>query len=54
MKKLAEVTACDNCPNVWWYLGRDPCCLLMNKRECYKDTKEEENIPQWCPLPEVS
>jgi len=52
MNRLAEVSACDSCPNVWMYLGVDPCCLLMNKKPCYdKDMAEEENIPAWCPLP---
>ena len=54
MKRLAEVSSCDSCPNVWWYLGIDPCCILMDKKPCYKNEKdmaEDENIPAWCPLP---
>lgn len=52
MNRLAVVDGCESCPNVWWYLGTTPCCLLMNKRPCYsKDMDENENIPEWCPLP---
>ena len=57
MAKLAIVTACDNCPNNWFYLGVDCCCLLMDKKRCYdneNDFKFDENIPSWCPLPDAS
>jgi hypothetical protein len=47
VNKLAVVDGCDSCPNVWWYLGVDPCCLLMDKRPCNSDN----NIELWCPLP---
>jgi len=58
MNKLAVVTSCDSCPNNWFYLGVDCCCLLMNKKPCYDNesdfTEENENIPIWCPLPNSS
>lgn len=56
MKRLAEITECDECPNKWMYLGLYHCCLLMNKRFCYnnkKDLDEQDDIPYWCPLPKV-
>ena len=52
--RLAKVTMCDDCPEAWFYLGMDCCCILMNNKRCFDDVNalmEDENIPDWCPLP---
>ena len=54
IKKLAIVTECDECPNVWMYLGTTHCCQLMDKRRCYNDLENDPDIPVWCPLPDTS
>lgn len=50
LTKKVYINSCENCKYVWWYLGRSPCCLLENRRSCWNDIPEDEEIPPWCPL----
>ncbi len=57
MRKVITVDSCEDCKFVWWYLGVDACCSLMNKKGCFDDKSalvENENQPSWCPLPNAS
>jgi len=54
MRKLVTIEECEDCPYVYWYLGTTECCVLMGKRNCYKDQNYDDAvIPSWCPLPEA-
>lgn len=52
--KKVLITSCEDCPYVWWYLGRSPKCNLKNKKSCWNDIPEEEEIPKWCPLKDAT
>lgn len=45
MKKVVVIEDCEHCKFVWYYLGIDTCCLLMNKKYIGDD-----GIPAFCPL----
>lgn len=54
-KKIDIIDECENCSHVWWYLGTTECCLLMDKKPCYKDQNYDDAvIPPWCPLSDAS
>lgn len=42
---VGTVEACEHCPN---YSGDGSCC-----REDVKEIKDENTIPEWCPLEDV-
>ena len=54
MSKVIVIDDCDDCKFVYFYLGADACCRLMNRRRCYDDLNENENLPNWCPLQEAT
>lgn len=51
MKKVDIIETCEVCSNVWWYLGTTPCCILMDRKPCWDGLPEDQEIPDWCPLP---
>jgi hypothetical protein len=44
MHKIMVITTCDECKDVWLYLGVDGYCKRKN---CI--AIPEEKIPDWCP-----
>ena len=65
VKKIDIIYDCEDCSNVWYYLGHTECCTKVKYDPKYKnivslsDTKKEHTrriievesgIPDWCPL----
>ena len=48
LNKIITIADCEDCKYVWYYLGRDPCCILENKKPIPLD--DDNPIPSWCPL----
>lgn len=52
-RKVDVIKSCEDCSNVYWYLGTTPCCCLNNNKMCWEGIPENQEIPNWCPLPDA-